>query len=141
MLEQRVENEIFTAIKTAVEGKCPNAYVVGEYQRSVPKFPCVSFMEVNQVPAANRETAANIETMVFVQYEINVYTNDAIGKKSNANEMAGIVDGVMQGNYKLRRVLKQPIPNLEDATIYRLVMRYEGYIDCDTNIIYTGPGW
>jgi hypothetical protein len=63
-------------------------------------------------------------------YEVNVYSNKTIGKKSECKEIAAIIDEQMLA-LGFARTMLQPIPNLDDATIYRMVGRYSAIISKD----------
>ena len=57
-------------------------------------------------------------------YEINVFSNLMVGKKSQAKSIFKDIDAVMAG-LGFTRTVKTAIPNLENATIYRMVGRYK----------------
>lgn len=65
-------------------------------------------------------------------YEINVYSNKVGTKKSEAKAIMQLIDGMMYER-NFTRIALTPVPNLEDATIYRLTARYRAETD-GTNI-------
>lgn len=123
------ENDIFTAVATAVRTAHPGTFVVGEYVYAPPTLPAVTIVESDNRIVQNMRTL-NIENAVSVMYEVNVYSNKASGKKVEAKEIAETVDGVFL-SLGFTRTLRNQIPNFNDATIYRIVIRYEAVIDKD----------
>lgn len=66
--------------------------------------------------------------MAQVMFEINIYSNKADGRKTECKAIAKVIDDVMfRMNFK--RMALTPIPNMEDATIYRIVARYRAMTD------------
>ena len=65
---------------------------------------------------------------VSVMYEMNVYSNKASGKKAEAKAIVNAADEFFT-SIGFTRTFREQIPNLKDATIYRIVCRYEAVID------------
>lgn len=132
------ENEIFTAIATALREAFPGIMVSGEYQRTVSTFPFVSIEEKNNSVWRNSRTQSNYENHVAVMYEINVYSNKLNGKKQECKAVMTCADEAML-RLGFSRTMLSAVPNLADATIYRMTARYQGIIGTDANgnfIIY-----
>lgn len=129
-----IENEIFTAIASAVRNKYPGAYVVGEYVKSPSKFPCVSVVEIDNSAYGETQTSGSLENHANVTYEVNIYSNKTSGKKSECKTIASLIDNEF-ATLGLSRTMLQPIPNGDDATIYRIVGRYMGVVSKD-KIVY-----
>ena len=72
----------------------------------------------------------NIENAVSVMYEANIYTNTVGYKKSEAKDILKVVDDEFS-KMGFARILCNPVANLSDATIYRIVARYQASIDKD----------
>ena len=71
------------------------------------------------------------ERFATLMYEVNVYSDKASGKKTECRSIMKVVDDMMyQRNF--RRISLSPIPNMENATIYRLVARYVAITDGTT---------
>ena len=66
-------------------------------------------------------------------YEINIYSNKASGKKSECKSIASLIDNEF-ATLGLSRTMLQPIPNVDDATIYRITGRYRGVVSTDYKI-------
>lgn len=128
-----IENEIFQRLATIVRNKYPKIFMTGEYVKAPPSFPCVSIIEMdNQVLRSTRDSS-NIENHVQVLYEVNVYSNKTSGKKSECKVILAIIDSEM-GGLGFTRTMMNPIPNEENATIYRVVARYRAIISKDKTI-------
>lgn len=122
-IESSVFNYVATKLRNAVEG----ITVADEYQRFPKKFPFTSIEEKNNSVVPSRRTT-KIENMVSVMYEITVYSNKDSGKKKEAKRIMALADSYME-ELGFTRTFMNPIPNLEDATVYRLVARYEAEVD------------
>lgn len=132
------ENEIFTIVATSLRDAYPGLYVTGEYVREPAKFPCVSIEEKNNAVWRNSRDTMTNENHAAVMYEINVYSSKLNGKKQECKDILAVADGVMT-DLGFSRTMISPVPNLADATIYRLTARYQAIIGTDVNgrfIIY-----
>ena len=126
------ENEIFTFIATALRSAFPGITVSGEYQRTVSKFPFVSIVEESNNVWRNSRTQSNYENHVAVMYEINVYSNKLNGKKQECKAIIACADeAIMRLGFS--RTMLSSVPNLADATIYRMTARYQCVIGTDGN--------
>ena len=124
-----LENDIFSAVASVLRAAFPNIYVVGEYVPTPPRFPAVSIVEADN-RVVTRMRTRNIENAVAVMYEVNIYSNKASGKKSEAKAIAATLDEKF-AEIGFTRTMKEQVPNLNDATIYRIVCRYEAIVDKD----------
>ena len=122
-----VENEIFSIIAKAVRTAYPGAYVVGEYVRSPSRFPCVSIIEIDNTAYDRTQSSGSLENHVDITYEVNIYSNKTSGKKSECKAIASLIDNEF-ATLGFSRTMLQPIPNMDDATIYRMTGRYNGVV-------------
>lgn len=122
-----IENDIFNTVARDVRAKYPDIYMVGEYVKTPPKFPCVSLVEMDNQSYQRTEDSGSSENHASVMYEVNVYSNKTVGKKSECKAIAALIDEQMLA-LGFARTMLQPIPNLDDATIYRMVGRYSAII-------------
>ena len=129
-----IENDIFNTVATVVREKYPDIYMVGEYVKTPPKFPFVSLVEMDNQSYQRTEDSGSSENHVSVMYEVNIYSNKTVGKKSECKEIATLIDEQMLA-LGFARTMLQPIPNLDDATIYRMVGRYSAIIS-KNKVIY-----
>lgn len=124
-----LEAKVFTACYEALMAEYPDCDVANEYVMSPNKMPHVSIIETDN--AVWRNTSDEItENHVALVYEINVYSNRANGKKSEAKAIFAIVDKAMD-NMGFRRTTTAESPNLYDTSIYRLTARYRCVADND----------
>lgn len=122
-----IESEIFSIVSKATREKYPKIYMTGEYVKSPPSFPCVSLIETdNQIYRNTRDSGA-IENHAQVLYEVNVYSNKSSGKKTECKAIIAFIDKKMEV-LGFTRTLMNPVPNEEDATVYRMVARYRAIV-------------
>ena len=129
-----IENEVFSTVATDVRAKYPDIYMVGEYVKAPPKFPCVSLVEMDNRSYQQTEDSGSVENHASLMYEVNTYSNKTVGKKMECKAIAALIDERMLA-LGFARTMLQPIPNLDDATIYRMVGRYSAVISKD-KVIY-----
>ena len=127
------ENEIFDIMAKVVRAKYPDAYVVGEYVKSPSQFPCVSVVEMDNTAYDRTQTSGCLENHADLTYEVNIYSNKTSGKKSECKDIASLLDNEF-ATLGLSRTMLQPIPNAEDATIYRITGRYRGVVSKDLKV-------
>ena len=123
-----IEAEVFSPIATAITTAYPTAFVTSEYVRNPSQFPHVSIVETDNYMTPNRLDTADYEKYSTLTYEINVYSNKTSGKKSECRSIREMIDRMMY-DANFVRLSMTPVPNLEDATIYRLVARYRAETD------------
>ena len=128
-----IEEEIFNDVATKVRSKYPKIYMVGEYVKSPTSFPFVSLIEQDNYVYTKTQTSLSDENHCQLMYEINVYSNKIKGKKTECKEIMALIDSVML-HKGFTRTMLQPIPNIDDATIYRIVARYTGVVSKDKQI-------
>lgn len=129
-----IENELFTEIATAVRAEFPGAYVAGEYVNAPSKFPAVYIVEMdNTVNRATRDTGG-IENFADVMYQVDVFSNKNKGKKAECKSIAAFID-VLFARMGFTRSFLNPVPNIDDGTIYRMTGRWIATVSKD-NIIY-----
>lgn len=124
-----IEYDIFTAVATALRTAHTGIYVTGEYVPAPPKFPAVSIVEADN-RVFQRMRTLTIENAASVMYEVNIYSNKVSGKKAEAKAIAETLDAKF-AEIGFTRTMMNQIPNLNDASIYRIVCRYEAVVDKD----------
>ena len=120
-----VENDVFSYVATALRTEYPNIFVASEYVDFPSQFPAVTIME-NDNHVYERMSTTAIEDCVKVMYECNVYSNITNGKKQQAKAIAATMDSAFLA-LGFTRTMKSQI-NLNDATIFRIVCRYEAVV-------------
>lgn len=129
-----IESEVFNIVSKATRAKYPKIYMTGEYVKSPPSFPCVSLIETDNQIYRNTRDSGNIENHAQVLYEVNVYSNKTSGKKAECKAIIAFIDTQMEA-LGFTRTLMNPVPNEEDATVYRMVARYRAIVSKE-KIIY-----
>ena len=120
------ENEVYTRIARVLRDKFPGINIAGEYVNAPSSFPHVSITQSDNSVVSEQMTGS--AEMAQVMFEINIYSNKADGRKTECKSIAKVIDDVMfKMNFK--RIALTPIPNMEDATIYRIVARYRVMTD------------
>ena len=120
------ENEVYTRIARILRDRFPGINIAGEYVNAPSSFPHVSITQSDNSVVSEQMTGS--AEMAQVMFEINIYSNKADGRKTECKAIAKVIDDVMfRMNFK--RMALTPIPNMEDATIYRIVARYRAMTD------------
>lgn len=120
------ENEVYTRIAKVLREEFPGINIAGEYVKAPSGFPHVSITQSDNSVVSEKMTGS--AEMAQVMFEINVYSNKTEGKKAECKSIMKIIDDVMF-SMNFKRQAMTPVPNLEDATIYRIVARYRVMTD------------
>lgn len=129
-----IENQVFSRIAARLRKTFKGIYVTGEYVKTPSSFPAVSLIEMDNAPLRRTQTSDSVENHVELMYEVNVYSNKAAGKKTECKKIAGMVDEEMAA-MGFTRTMLNPIPNMDDATIYRILGRYKAVVSTK-NVLY-----
>lgn len=129
-----IENELFTILATKLRSEYNKIFVTGEYVAAPPTFPAVSIIEMENEVYRRSQSTDNMENHDIVVYEINVYSNKTSGKKSECKAIMQIIDTEMS-RLGFTRHLLHPVPNINDASIYRMVGRWRAIVSED-KVIY-----
>ena len=129
-----VENEIFSTIAEKVRNAYPSLFMSSENIKTPSKFPFVSLVEMSNTAYDRTQSSGSLENHASLMYEVNVYSNKTSGKKSECKAIAALIDDEFAA-LGFSRTMLQPIPNMDDATIYRMTGRYTAVISKD-NAIY-----
>lgn len=126
-----VETELFSEVSSRIRERFPGVYMTGEYVKSPPDFPCVSMVEVDNATFRNTQTTE--ENHATVMYEVNVYSNKTKGKKAECKAIIAFIDELlMERNFT--RIMLEPVPNQDNATIYRMLGRYRAVVSKNKTI-------
>lgn len=121
-----VENDVYTIVATALRNEFPGIFVSSEYVTSPAAFPAVTLMESDNYVDTSMSTI-RIEDAVVVMYSLSVFSNKSVGRKSEAKAISDFADEEMR-KLGFTRTSRLQVPNLMDATIFRLESRYEAVI-------------
>lgn len=128
-----LESPLLTEIAGVLRSTYKGITVYGEYVPAPAGFPSVSFVEMDNATYLPARTNRPVEQYAEVMYEVNVYSNLTRGKKDQAKAIMDTIDTLLQ-QYGFERITVQPIQNMNDATIYRMVGRYRAVVSDDLMI-------
>lgn len=127
------ENEIFSKVAGSLRTAYPSVFVSSEYVRTPSQFPFVSLMEMSNTAYDATQSSGSLENHASLMYEVNIYSNKNSGKKSECKAIATLIDNEL-ATLGFSRTMLQPIPNMDDATIYRITGRYTAVVSKDKAI-------
>lgn len=117
------ENEVYTLIKKAVIAEYSKAEVSSVYTPTVATFPYVSIVQTDSYENEEYRDSSNTEKLVTLTYQIDIYSNDKSKAKTICKKILTIVDDTLRRK-NFRRTVLTPVPNQNDASIYRLTVQY-----------------
>lgn len=125
--------QIFSRLTLYLRSKFPGIFTSRNDSAAPPKFPAVTIVQKDNVNYQRTIDCDSHENHVKVMLQIDVYTNDK--KESDrmdlAEKISAEISDFMLG-LGFNRTLCQPIPNVNDMSIFRVSMRFEGVIGKDT---------
>jgi hypothetical protein len=130
----QIEDELFTTIATALRSAYTGIYVTGEYVNQPPKLPAVFIVEQDNSIYQRGVDSGDIENFAEVMYQVDVFSNKNKGRKAECKAIIGAVDEQFN-RLGFTRTFLNPVPNMNDATIYRMTARYRGVVSKD-KLIY-----
>ena len=128
-----IESTIFERLSTVLRANYSNISVYGEYVKTPASFPCVTIEEKDNYVLERTQSSEGIENHAVLMYEINVYSNKKTGKKSQCKDIFSLIDREMQ-DMGFTRTMLNSIPDMDDATIYRMVGRYKAVVSTNKTI-------
>ena len=126
-----LENDIIQYVGDRLRAAHSGIEVAGTYILAPSRFPFVSIVE-NDNRVFDRMRTVKIENAAIVMYECNIYSNKASGKKQEAKAIANTLDDAFE-DAGFTRTMRNQVANLNDASIYRIVCRYEAIVAPTTN--------
>lgn len=120
------ESDVFDTVAAALRAAHAGIFVAGEFVDAPARFPAVTIVEADN-RVFERMRTRKIENAVRVMYEVQIYSNKASGKKAEAKAIAATADNAF-ATLGFTRTMRSQVANLKDATIYRIVCRYEAVI-------------
>lgn len=124
-----IEFAVYNAVTSDLKLMYPDVFATGDLSASPARFPAVSIVEINNSVLMSARTA-EIENAVSIAYEVNVYSNKVGYNKIEAKEILAVIDESFK-KLGFSRTFCNPVQNLEDKNIYRIVSRYEAIVDRD----------
>ena len=128
-----IEDELFNHIATVLRSRYNPIMVAGEYVNSPTVFPVVTIEEKSNAVLIRTQDSGSLENHATVMYTINVYSNKQSGRKRECKEIFNTIDNEFQ-RFGFTRTLQEPMPNLNESTIYRMVGRYTAVVSKDKTI-------
>lgn len=132
-IEDDIFDEVSEKVYAAFEKKCPDLLMMSEYVKSPSSFPFISLVEIDNATFRDTQSTDGNENHVAVTYELNVYSNKTSGKKAECKALAGFIDEILLG-MNFTRTMLEPVPNQDEATIYRVLGRYRAVISKNKTI-------
>lgn len=128
-----IENQIYTPIAEALRAEFPGITVSGQYVHAPSSFPYVSIVEQDNYPTSGHLTNGEKESFSTLMYEVTVYSDKAGNKKTVCRNIMRFIDDLLYAK-NFKRLSLSPVPNLENASIYRLTARYR--VETDGTNLY-----
>lgn len=121
-----LENDLIQYVGDALRSEFNGIEVAGTYVSAPSRFPFVSIIESDN-RIFDRMRTVRIENAAIVMYECNIYSNKVSGKKQEAKAIANTLDEAFE-SAGFTRTMRNQVANLNDASIYRIVCRYEAVV-------------
>lgn len=122
-------NDVFTHVKARVVAAHRGTDVSTPYGRKKAVFPAVVLSHKSNT-VVTRYRTRNIENASRMMIEAQIGSNKANGKEEEAWKIAETVDEAF-AEIGFTRIMCEPVEDFSDATIYRIVCRYEAIVDKD----------
>lgn len=123
-----VEFEVYTELYNLLRAYNPEINVSSDYSRSESEFPYVSIRQVDAPLIAERQDSGTRANFWRVTFTVEIYSNRLGVKRQECKEIAGVIDDWMIA-HNFDRLVLSPMENLNDASIYRMVGRYQAATD------------
>ena len=114
-------NEVYDKIAKVLRNKFKDIKLSSEYINKPSGFPYVSIVQSDNSIILNKTTC--VTEMAQIMFEINVYSNKPNQRKIECEKIMQQIDNILF-SMNFRRMAVTPVPNMEDATIYRIAARY-----------------
>lgn len=119
-----VGTDIFNIVYDALVTDFPDIDVADHYVREPSSFPHVQEWEESDTTSRKHMDLSGNECFSNLVQHIEYFDNMLNGKgKDNVNKMVMLVDNAMRLQGYVRTYCA-PVPNYQDASIYRVVARY-----------------
>lgn len=121
-----IENEVYTKLANILRAEFDTINLSSSYVRTPTAFPHVCIVQQDSINIKQYWTDENEYDEIM--FEINIYSNKANSKKTECKAIAKVISNAM-AKLNFRRISMNPVPNLEDASIYRIVARFNAVTD------------
>ena len=123
--------QVYDPIAKALRTNFDGIYVTGEYVDAPPQFPAVSIIEADNYIDTDTISSSRDERYSIVMFEVEVFTNKKGQKQTQAREILSFIDAILY-DLNFTRLSVNPVPNMANNSIYRLVARYRAETDGTT---------
>lgn len=123
-----VENEIFNACTDTLQAFDPEVDTISSQEDIPERIPCVSIFEVSNLPHERSRVTRHPETHSFIDYQVDIYTNDVNGKKARAQGYRDVIAEFFN-RHGFARTVCSPVPNYANPAVYRITMRFSAIIN------------
>lgn len=129
-----IQREIFTAIANEVLASYPSCRITNAFVYAPAEFPCVAIVLSDDYVTQNTTDSSKADNYRDVTVTVDVYSNKADGKKTEAETIAQIViDTLSPLNFEMRSC--RPSSNINNASNYRITATFTATVDSN-GIIY-----
>lgn len=128
-----IEAQVFTIVSNAVLAEYPDAFVSPEYVRQPAQFPTASIVQTDNTVNRSMRDSSRVENGADVMFQVDVYSNKMAGRKEECKAVIALIDEQF-ALLGFTRSFLNPLPNLADATIYRITARYIATVDKNETI-------
>jgi hypothetical protein len=139
MTRDEVFDEIYQVIETKLSDIVLNPYsatilsYIPSYEFDDLPLIVLSQIDYRLVGEALNKNEKRHE--IVIEAQIFARNEQGVHQRVIGNNVANIVEDVIQNDYGLGLEMSNVIPNL-DESIYRIVLRFRGYTFDDTKVIY-----
>ena len=128
-----ISPQIYTQVVDRVLREFPRAFVTNRYIAAPPQFPCVYCAVADSSMFRKSRTNATAENHAAITYRVEVFSNLINGANYEAEDIMSAVDEVFD-RLNFTRMSLNEVPNLYDASVYRLVALYRAVVGKDHTI-------
>jgi hypothetical protein len=129
-----IENQIITALNTALSERYPNLKVSSEDLPTEATFPYVYMTEGDNAIKLSTMDSSGREKYAKVMYEIKVYSNKAVGKRTEAKTIFEILNDKF---HELGFIRKTKLNStINDGSVAYYVGRFEAVVSENKTIYW-----
>lgn len=119
-----IESEVFNRIYNAVITSYPTCDFATHYVNQPSAFPHVQVWDESNTVNRQGMNLSGDECFSNIVYHLEIFDNEIDGDgKENVKGILALIDPVMR-LMGFRRTYCAPVPNFDNASIYRMVVRY-----------------
>lgn len=131
-----IENEIIDEIATLLEDYDPEIFVSSDSSKMPPSFPAVFIAQTDGFLMPGTHVSTHEENFRSVTFEVDVYTNDLVQRKSHAKQiMAIITDRMRQLNFTEQSSNPMDLTTTTNSALCRFKSVFRANVDKE-GIIY-----